>query len=108
MPDEPDEIVRLPVQPRPSLDEGAYLRPVPHTSCQHYDAPFEVDVDAGSCRCLRCGGTVTPIFVLEQLMKAESGWRRTREAYQDEMRRLAERSRTKCERCGHLTRISGR
>jgi hypothetical protein len=101
-------IVRLPVEHRPALDDGQFLRGVPHTHCRHFNGPFEVDADAASCKCLRCGEAVSPIFVLEQLMNQESLWMRSRRAYQDEMLRLQTRSRTKCERCGHMTRISGR
>ena len=46
------------------------------------------------------------MFVLESLMHQESRWMRTREAYQEEMKRLDERSRTKCQHCGQMTRIS--
>ena len=102
-------IVRqLPVERRPDLDDGQYLREVPYSHCRHFRGPFEVDVDAGSARCLQCGETVSPIFVLEQLMKQESWWNRTRRAYQDEMRRLEERSSTKCQHCSLMTRISRR
>ncbi len=41
-------------------------------------------------------------------MQLESQWMRTRAAHQDEMRRLRERSRTKCDHCGKITRISSR
>lgn len=108
--DPTDELIvkRLPVEHRPPTDQGQFLREVPYTACRHYRGPFEVDVNAGSCKCLACQGTVTPMFVLEQLMRQESEWNRTRRAYQDEMLRLQMRSKTKCERCGAMTRISGR
>ena len=48
------------------------------------------------------------MFVLEQLMKQESQWMRTMATYQDQMKRLAERSRTKCQHCGEMTRVSSR
>lgn len=48
------------------------------------------------------------MFVLKMLMQAESRWNQTRESYQEEMKRLRERSRTKCQHCGQMTRISGR
>lgn len=83
---------------------------VPQTgACQHnWNVSFEVDVKAGKCKCLGCGGEVSPIFVLEELMKKESQWNRSRTAYIDEMKRLAERSSTKCHACGKMTRISSR
>lgn len=66
----------------------------------------EVDLKGGKCKCLKCGGEVGPMFVLEQLMHKESQWMQTRAAYQDEMRRLDERSSTKCQHCDKMTRIS--
>lgn len=98
-------ILELPVKPRATAEEGAMLQPVPFDKCQHLFTSFEVDVDAGKCRCKKCGEEVSPMFVLEQLMKAESRWMRTLDTYQDSMKRLAERSRTKCDHCGKMTRI---
>lgn len=48
------------------------------------------------------------VAVLQRLMQDESRWQINRAKYKDEMRRLAERSKTKCERCGHMTQISRR
>lgn len=48
------------------------------------------------------------MFVLERLMQKESRWRETRMGYQEDMRRLAERSSTKCQHCHKMTRISRR
>lgn len=84
------------------------LIPPPSGKCIHFNTSFEVDEDAGDCKCLGCGERVTAIFVLTQLMKMESRWNRTREAYQDEMKRLEERSSNKCNHCGKMTRISTR
>jgi hypothetical protein len=83
------------------------LVPPAPAACKHLRASFVVDVKAGKCFCSDCRGEVSPMFVLERLMHEESTWNRTREAYQDEMKRLRDRSRTKCQHCGHLTRISG-
>jgi hypothetical protein len=103
-----ENVTVLPVKQREPVDEGAFLRPVPPGKCIHFNTSFEVDVDGGKCKCLGCGEEVTPIFVLQQLMNKESRWNRTREAYQEEMRRLKERSSTKCNHCGQMTRISHR
>lgn len=82
------------------------LQPVSHSHCKHIFTSFEVDIDAGKCRCKKCGEEVASMFVLEQLMKAESRWMRTLATYQDEMKRLSERSKTKCRKCGEMTEIS--
>lgn len=99
-------ILELPVKPRASADDGPMLQPVPYSHCNHLFATFEIDMDAQKCRCKKCNEEVSPMFVLQQLMKTESRWMRQREAYQDEMKRLAERSRTKCRHCGEMTEIS--
>lgn len=99
------DILKLPVKPREPVGDR-FLVPVPHRSCEHWRGPFEIDLKAAKCKCLRCGQEVGPFFVLEQLMHQESQWMRTREAYLGEMKRLDERSRTKCQHCGKLTRIS--
>ena len=93
------DILKLPVTPRAPVSDERLL---------HSNGPFEVDDKAGKCKCLRCGGEVSPMFVLEQLMRQESTWMRTRAAYQDKMKRLDERSSTKCQHCGQMTRISRR
>ena len=68
--------------------------------------PFEIDVKGDKCTCKRCGEQVGAMFVLETLMKTESQWMQTMLRHQDEMKRLAERSRTKCTHCGKMTGIS--
>lgn len=103
------DVVQLPVKKAEPPDGSRMLQPVPFVGrCSHFNATFEVDVNAGDCKCLGCGERVTAIFVLGELMKAESRWMRTRAAYQDEMKRLKERERTKCQHCGQMTRISSR
>lgn len=99
-------IIELPVKPRANAEEGAMLQPVPYSNCQHLFTAFEIDLKAGKCRCKKCGEEVAAMFVLEQLMKTESRWMQTRASYQDEMKRLAERSKTKCRKCGAMTEIS--
>jgi hypothetical protein len=58
--------------------------------------------------CGRCETRLDPMFVLRILAREETHWQQARERYIDEMKRLRERSRTKCENCGHMTRISRR
>lgn len=102
------DILELPMKKREPLDGQTFLQPVPFSQCKHFRGPFVVDVDGGKCTCKECGGEVAPIFVLEKLMKEESRWMRNREAHLNEVRRLEERSRTKCQHCGEMTRISSK
>lgn len=74
--------------------------------CRHHFTSFEVDVEQHKCKCLKCGESVSPYLVLAELMRLESQWMRTREAHIEESKRLKERSRTKCQHCGEMTRIS--
>lgn len=101
------DVLKLPVK-KVAPPDGNLMLVQPVGKCIHFNTAFEVDVDAGDCKCLGCGERVTAIFVLKRLMQLESQWMRTRAAYQDEMARLKARERTKCEKCGHMTRISSR
>ncbi len=56
--------------------------------------------------CGECGTKLDPMWVLKRLANEETQWGRTREHYIEEMKRLRERSRTKCQHCGKMTRIS--
>jgi len=102
------DVVKLKAERREPPDGKLMLVPPPFGRCQHFNTSFEVDERASECTCLGCGEKVSPMFVLRTLMRHESQWMRTREAYQDEMKRLHERERTKCQHCGHITRISHR
>ncbi|KMO21390.1 hypothetical protein [Methylobacterium platani] len=63
--------------------------------------PGETEVECSNCRT-----RLEPMWVLRQLANTESQHFRAQQRYVEEMKRLGERSRTKCERCGHMTRIS--
>ncbi len=102
------DVVRLKTGRREPPDGTLMLVPPPDSPCIHFNTSFEIDQDAGKCKCLGCGEEVSPMFVLKRLMQLESKWMKTRAAYQDEMARLKARERTKCEKCGHMTRISHR
>lgn len=100
----PDNIVEFTGKKREP--DAAMLVPVDPRACIHFNTSFTVDVDGSKCFCKGCGGEVSTIFVLKRLMDMESGWLRNRARYLDEMRRLTERSQTKCRSCGAMTRIS--
>lgn len=102
------DVVQLKTERRTPPDGKLMLVPPPFGKCIHFNTSFEIDEDAGKCKCLGCGEEVSPMFVLTALMKLESRWMRTRAAYQDEMARLKARERTKCQHCGEMTRISSR
>lgn len=99
-------IAQLPVKYKKPEPGERFLVPVELGKCSHWQGPFEIDVKGDKCTCKRCGEQVGAMFVLEMLMRQESQWMQTRATYQDEMKRLAERSRTKCNHCGKMTGIS--
>jgi len=63
----------------------------------------ETEVECGFCHT-----RLDPMFVLKIMATEETQWSRNRERYIEEMKRLSERSRTKCFHCGHMTEISRR
>lgn len=99
-------IAQLPVRCKNPLEGERFLVPVDPSKCSHIGGPYEIDIKGDKCICKRCGEQVGAMYVLEQLMKTESRWMQTMAQYQDEMKRLAERSRTKCDHCGKMTRVS--
>lgn len=100
-----DNIALLPVKHK-AQDTERFLKPVDPRACKHYVGPFVIDQKAGKCICEECKQEVSPMFVLERLMQQEGQWMQSRERYQDEMKRLSERSRTTCDHCGKMTRVS--
>jgi len=97
----------------PSEDEGQ-LRIVRYDGCNHRyhwvggkmnDAHFFIREGETEVECGLCGTKLDPMFVLRHLASEESQWQTKRRAYQDEMKRLNERMRTKCQHCERMTRI---
>ncbi|WP_322092794.1 hypothetical protein [Paraburkholderia bannensis] len=97
----------LPVKARRDLGNGCILTPVSGGQCFHRHG-YLVDERAAEVTCATCHEKLSPTWVLLQLAYEENRWHALHERYQDEMRRLAERERTKCQHCGQLTRISRR
>ena len=63
----------------------------------------ETEVECGAC-----GTKLDPMFVLRLLANEETKWHKNARNYQDAMKRLSDRERTKCDHCGKMTRISRR
>ncbi len=58
--------------------------------------------------CSACGTRLNPMFVLTILAREDTKFDRARQRYQEEMQRLRSRSRTTCQHCRKMTRISHR
>ncbi len=67
---------------------------------------YKIDPEAEKVTCKNCPKTFNPMAVLVDLAKEESIWAMNRRSYIDEMERLSARSKTKCDYCGKMTRIS--
>jgi hypothetical protein len=77
---------------------------VAFATCVH--GQFQIDSSLDVVTCGICEEKLNPMFVLKRLAQQDSRFRQNSEIYQDQMKRLAERSRTKCEHCKNMTRIS--
>ncbi|MGF6641814.1 hypothetical protein [Paraburkholderia sp. MM6662-R1] len=101
-----DNVTPLPVTQRNLGPDRVLL--VPTSKCCHFMTGYLVDEKLAEVTCKACGEKLNPMWVLQQLCHAESRWHELHARYQDELQRLRERQRTKCEHCGGMTRISGR
>jgi hypothetical protein len=113
-----DKISRLPVRfKQPANEAGRTLKIVDNSfsreECDHVHqrgslarVTYLIRKGEMEIECGGCGTRLDPMFVLTLMAHAETDWLRTRELYIEEMKRLDQRKATKCERCGHMTRIS--
>ncbi|ABO60578.1 hypothetical protein LA345_38820 (plasmid) [Burkholderia vietnamiensis] len=103
--EEVDNVVKLRTPFKAPVPEERYLV-APVAECQHFNGPFLVDDTLAEVTCGRCKQKLNPMWVLKQLVQKENRWHAHFARYQEEMKRLAERSRTKCRHCGEMTPIS--
>jgi len=107
MTEDADNVTPLGVKPRRDLGDERVLTPVATGPCYHTRG-YAVDERLAEVKCKTCGEKLNPIWVLNQIAHAESRFHELHARYQDELQRLNERMRTKCEHCGDMTRISHR
>lgn len=112
---EDDKVKRLPVRfKNPAPEDRTLVRPHEigkREPCDHslmMGAFYVVDQKLAEIECGLCGAKLSPIWALVQLTSRDAHFQQAAQRYRDEQKRLAERSRTKCDRCGHMTRISRR
>lgn len=74
--------------------------------CPHLNVTYIVDDALAEVECGNCGAKLNPMWVLTRIASEDRHMAETQERYHDEMRRLEQRSRTKCTHCGRMTRIS--
>jgi ribosomal protein S27E len=95
-------VTPLPVRFKSAPPDAPFLKVESH-KCYH--GPFVVNTELAHVACEKCGEKLNPLYVLGRLANQERQWHESFVRYQDEMKRLAERSRTKCQHCGKMTRI---
>ena len=107
MNDGDDKVAHLGVKFKKPPDESKMLSIVPsYEGCRKHK--YVIDAEADKVTCSRCDKTFNPMSVLVDLAGQESQWMMNAKRYQDEMARLKKRTRTKCQSCGEMTRISKR
>jgi hypothetical protein len=105
--DEDSKVTPLPVRFKKQDAEPRILLVEP-SKCLHMRGPYKIDDSLAEVTCGECGDKLNPIWVLKRMAAKDSVFQQSARRYQDEMKRLEERSRTKCEYCGQMTRISRR
>lgn len=111
--DDEENIKRLPVKfKHPTPQDRTLVRPWEvgrNEACDHwFGCAYIVDEKKSMVECGKCGTELSPMWVLSRLCSRDAEFHDAARRYKDEMARLSERSRTKCEWCDRLTRISRR
>ena len=102
-----DDVKNIGIRFKDPVSEEKMLSLVPRfKGCLQHN--YVIDSEADIVTCSKCPKTFNPMSVLVDLCKQESLWMRNFERYGDEMKRLSERRRTKCDHCKKMTDISGR
>lgn len=120
MSDDDDKISRLPVRhKKPPQEDGRMLKVVDKWTdlekCHHralyrngrfVSVTYLIRDGETEVECGNCGTKLEPMWVLSRLAHEETDFDHKRKVAAEEMRRLHERSRTQCQHCGQMTRIS--
>jgi hypothetical protein len=107
-----DNVTKLPVRFKNPLPEDRTLVMLHEVdkpgTCSHLFCTYIVEQSAADVECGKCGAKLNPMWVLVHLAVNDRRYEESQKRHQEEMKRLAERSRTKCEHCRQMTRISHR
>jgi hypothetical protein len=104
-----DKVQRLPVRFKSPLPPGRTLL-LPYEVGQRpcFHERFVVDGDKAEVECADCKEKLNPMWVLSRLAQRDHRFHEAHHRYHEQMKRLDERSRTKCRYCGKMTPISRR
>lgn len=105
-----DNIKRLPVKFKtPTPPERSLIQEVIAGKCNHdpiSGAGYIINESSAEVECSLCGGKLNPMWVLGRLARDDRRYFEAHQRYHEEMKRLKDRSRTKCRHCGEMTPIS--
>ncbi len=103
-----DNVTPLPVKFKGPLPPDRTLL-VPHevgkSQCQHFPVQAIVNTSLAEVTCGSCGEKLNPMWVLGQLATRDRNFAEAHDRYHEQMKRLDERTSTKCRHCGKMTRI---
>lgn len=106
-----DKITALPVKFKGPLPEDRTLlgpSEVGKSKCHHYPGCFIVDSSLAEVTCGECKEKLNPMWVLGQLATRDRNFAEAHTRYHEQMKRLSERTSTKCQHCKKMTRVSNR
>lgn len=107
-----DNVSKLPVRFKKPVPEDRTLVLAWEASkgqkCSHLLTTYIVSACDAEVECEKCGTKLNPMWVLTKLATEDRRLEDARRYHAEETARLAERSRTKCEHCAKMTRISHR
>lgn len=101
-----DKVAPIGVKYREQEASERVLTVVDGLKCVH--RRFTVDKTLAQVTCRDCNEKLDPMYVLTQIAYGETKYHDLHARYQDELTRLRERSKTKCEHCQKMTTISRR
>lgn len=116
MTDDP-KITKLPIRFKAQPADERMLKVISSGACDHkwrwangqmMTVTYQIREGETEVECGVCGTRLDPMFVLMRLACEETRIEQNRAVYAEEMARLKERTRTKCQHCKQMTRISHR
>lgn len=99
-----NKIKSFPVKPKLAAKAPLTVVPTRYDACRHNQVL--VDEKLAEVECADCGAKLNPMWVLINLAHEDSLLRTNWAGMRAEIRLLGERTRTKCQHCGKMTRVS--
>jgi len=101
-----DNIESIGVKFKKPVKEDRMLRTISRgAGCLSHS--YIIDEESNEVTCGKCDKTFNHMAVLVDLTRKEGTWVRNQARSIELMAKLAERSRTKCNNCGKMTKIKG-